>query len=82
MIGLIGFESIVKSTDHQWMRDASSEHLANEVRTREKWSPLKMNDLDARLMDSIVRKVSGFIQSDHADIRDISIRIIGYLKAE
>ncbi|MHB1000341.1 MAG: sigma-70 family RNA polymerase sigma factor [Armatimonadota bacterium] len=80
MLGLIGLESVARSIDHPWLSDAGPEQITNEVRIREKWTPLKREDIDAELLGSLIERVSGFIQSDQAEFRDIALRILGCLK--
>lgn len=81
MLALIGMESVSKSIDPSWLDNASPEQFANEVRTREKWSPIRLNSIDPLLLSTLIKRISDFIEGGKTEFRDIALRILGSMKS-
>lgn len=81
MLGLIGMESVARSIDQSWLDNAGPEQFANEVRIREKFAPLRSEDIDNVLLETLIERVASFLHNDDSGYRDIAIRILGCLQS-
>lgn len=81
-LGLVGLETIAKSTKHDWIIGASSTKIANERRIADRYPAIFQDELDEELMVSMVRRVAEISTHSDAFLRGLSIRVLSALNAE
>jgi hypothetical protein len=82
VIGLIGCEAIAKSLSPTGFSDISTMQFQNDLRTREKWPPLKSETIGDTLLEDMTRMIALFAQNGPSDLRSQAVRILGHMKAD
>jgi hypothetical protein len=80
-LALQGFEAIARSICPPWLDGATPEQFQNDLRTREKWPPLRCDDVPAELISDLTQQTAGIVSHGPAELRAAAIRVLGYLGA-
>lgn len=80
-VALVGLEAIARSLCPAWLNGASREQFLNDLRTREKWPPLTLENIGDDLLTDITQKTASLVSNEDDELRSQAIRVLGYLKA-
>jgi hypothetical protein len=80
-VGLAGAEAIGRCLDIWWLREATPEGFAFEVRFRAKWPPIRSEDMDRGLLAEMVERAADLVGHPRAEIRNGALAALGRLRA-
>jgi hypothetical protein len=81
LIGLAGAEAAGRCLDLRWLREATPERIAFEVRFRAKWPPLRSEDMDRSILAEMVERAVGLLDHPQSEIRNGALAALGRLRA-
>ena len=81
-LALMGLEAIARSlAANETLEDSSALRFANERRHREKWAPLREDDVGSENLQAAIECTAALVAHDEAGIRESAIRVLGLLNA-
>lgn len=80
-LGLLGLEGVARSLCPEKLTGMSHEQFLNELRTRDKWPPLRIEDVGTGLIDDMTQDAAAIITDGPAELRAQALRALGYLRA-
>lgn len=79
--GLLGLEYIARSLCPGTMYEVSREQFLNDLRTREKWPPLRVEDIGGGLLDDLAKEAASIAEHGPLELRSQAVRVLGHLQA-
>ncbi|MCE5197592.1 sigma-70 family RNA polymerase sigma factor [bacterium] len=80
-VGLSGCEAIARSLCPSWLNGFTREQFLNDLRTREKWPPLRVEDIGSGLITDLTRETASLVTNGPEHLRAPAVRVLGYLRA-